>query len=289
MAQENPNCSNKLNEKDSGKIDEKSHEFLRKLYYFIGNYEGQLPNLRDIFRPEAVEWLLTESVKSDTLVPRPLVNFVVNTGYKDEPDVGEDAKPSMRRTTPIHHATRKNRGYLTPDLFKIYDRCDVNYTDEDGLTHFHVVCEYGCDDIVEKFLEHGVDPNFLEQGTDYSPLHLALINDSEQVFKLLLRSGADPNLANAEGCTPLHMICRNKHYDEYAIWLFEMSHEKYHPINVGAVDKSGDTPLHLAVAEGHCKAIEFLLKAGRNRRGRIDSTACYLQQRQIRQQCRRVP
>ncbi|CAB0042013.1 unnamed protein product [Trichogramma brassicae] len=260
--QKNQNCSKQLNEKVDRDIDEKSHEFLRQLYSFICNYKGQLPNLRDIFRPEAIEWLLTESIKSKRMDPDPLVHFVINSGYKDEPVIGEGGKPSSRRTTPIHHASRISyENYIIPDLFKIYDRYDVNYTDEDDYTHFHIACENDCDDVVEKFLEHGVDPNCLEQPTGESPLHLALLNNSEQVFKLLLRSGADPNLANAEGSTPLHMICRNEYYDRYAILLFEISQEKYHPIQVGAVDESGDTPLHLAVAECY-KVIESLLRRG---------------------------
>ncbi|KAL7296050.1 hypothetical protein TKK_0010604 [Trichogramma kaykai] len=156
---------------------------------------------------------------------------MINAGYKDEPDVGEDGKPKSRRTTAIHRAAKDHKNYIVPDLFKVYDKRDVDYADEDGLTHFHIACQNDCEDVVKKFLEHGVDPNCLKPKTRESPLHLALIYDRRRVFELLLRSGADPNLANAKGSTPLH-------------------------------DESGKTPLHLAVAEGHCHVIEALLRRG---------------------------
>ncbi|KAL7295211.1 hypothetical protein TKK_0011517 [Trichogramma kaykai] len=34
-----------------------------------------------------------------------------------------------------------------------------------GCTHFHVACEYGLEDVVQKFLELGQDPNLLVQKT----------------------------------------------------------------------------------------------------------------------------
>ncbi|XP_014229564.1 uncharacterized protein LOC106654285 [Trichogramma pretiosum] len=225
MSQENPNSSDQLNEKINREIDEKSHEFLRRLYFFICDYEGQLPNLGDIFRPEAIEWLLVESVECKTMDPRPLVDFVVNTGYKDE--------------------------------------FDVNYTNDNGLTHFHIACESDCDDVVQKFLDHGVDFNCLEQfGTKESPLHVALIYGSERVIELLLRSGADPNIANAKGWTFLHQICQGKFYNNYATLLFDLTHEKYRPIQVNGADESGKTPLHIALAKGFEEIIESLLSRG---------------------------
>ncbi|KAL7305598.1 hypothetical protein TKK_0002328 [Trichogramma kaykai] len=65
MADDNQNCSSTLKsmheEVAYQKIEEKNHEFLRKLYPFIRDYQGHLPNLKDIFQPGAIDWLLTES------------------------------------------------------------------------------------------------------------------------------------------------------------------------------------------------------------------------------------
>ncbi|KAL7292084.1 hypothetical protein TKK_0014359 [Trichogramma kaykai] len=199
-----------MREEFDWEIEEERVHFLRRLDPLIQCWKGQLPNFRDIFRPEEIDWLLSESTKNvtsgyDETPGERFISFVARSGYKDEPDVDEDGKPLLRRNTPIHEAF----GYrhMIYELFKIYDRFDANYIEESGLTHFHVVCMSGCYDIVEKFLELGQDPNILVPKIDYSPLHYAITFKHEKVVALLLRNAADPNLANYNGMTPLHLIC----------------------------------------------------------------------------------
>uniref|UniRef100_A0ABD2VR85 Uncharacterized protein n=1 Tax=Trichogramma kaykai TaxID=54128 RepID=A0ABD2VR85_9HYME len=81
----------------------------------------------------------------------------------------------------------------------------MNYTDEFGLSHFHVACMTGCKDLVAKFLELGrADPNCRGYATGDSPLHLALLHGRDEVTDLLIRSGADPHSTNENGLTPAH-------------------------------------------------------------------------------------
>ncbi|CAB0028445.1 unnamed protein product [Trichogramma brassicae] len=233
-------------------IESDRRQQLDQLYPLVKDWQGQLPNLRDVFRPEEIERILIEVVKphESELKPDPIIKFVIKTGYKDQPDVDEEGKPSPRRTTPLHYAFRRwlsDGNTVVGDLFKIYDRFDVNYTDEFGCTHFHVACKFNFVDIVEKFLEFGQDPNTpncLPRESDADsvdpPLHLTLKCNHKKVVELLLKSGADPNLANKGGSTALHIVS----FDLVEM-LFELSNEKYRPIQVNAQDERGRTPLHL--------------------------------------------
>ncbi|CAB0028441.1 unnamed protein product [Trichogramma brassicae] len=186
------------------------------------------------------------------------------TGYRDEPNVDEDGKPKLRRTTAVHHAARHSCSHVVSKLFKIYDRFDANYIDKSGLTHFHVACMYGCEDVVKKFLELGQDPNCLVSETGNSPLHLAVKNQHKIVVELLLRSAADPNLANKDGSTPLHVICSEDVGDELAELFFDINDEKNQVMQVDAQDKEGNTPLHLAMTYSQEKLVELLLRHGAN-------------------------
>ncbi|KAL7304326.1 hypothetical protein TKK_0003126 [Trichogramma kaykai] len=165
-------------------VEEARHEISRDFFsIIIGGWWGQLPNLGEIFRREEMDSFIVEYLSSftdyDTVALNCLlIEFLIRAGYKDEPELDRDGKPILLRITPVHFAAKAqcqmNYPDLFDDLFKIYARYDANFTDESGLSHFHVACEYGCRDVVQKFLEIGQDPNVIWRETDDSPLHLIL-------------------------------------------------------------------------------------------------------------------
>ncbi|CAB0027777.1 unnamed protein product [Trichogramma brassicae] len=174
-------------------------QFRRQLNPLIKNWKGQLPNLRDIFGIKEIDWLLAEAVKSDDnrTKSKPLINFVIRAGYKDEPKIDRYGKPLPRRTTAVHHAFGQRTFYyggLIRKLFKIYNVFDVDYIDEFGLTHFHVACKHGLNDIVEKFLERGLNPNCVVPETGDSPLHL-ILNYRAKKIRCTPRLPAPPRLS----------------------------------------------------------------------------------------------
>ncbi|KAL7293471.1 hypothetical protein TKK_0013229 [Trichogramma kaykai] len=259
-----------LREKVNWVVDEERREFLRQLQPIIKNWIDGLPDLRDIFRGEEIDWLLSESVKNENQNSSelvhfkgvPFVNFVIATGYKDEPDVDKDGNPILHRTTAVHIADKCTYPGVVRNVFEIYDRFDINYTDEFGLTHFHAACKSGCIEVAEKFLELGQDPNLLVPETDDSPLHLALANGRNLVVQLLLRNGADPNLTNAKGHTPLHLICKQEYLNDCSELFFEIIDEQHQTVQVNARDNLGRTPLEWAVANLLPNVIDVLLDHG---------------------------
>ncbi|CAB0042776.1 unnamed protein product [Trichogramma brassicae] len=238
----------------------------------IENWQGPLPDLRDILRKKAIDRLLVESLhflepavqlcgRTDTGV----IDFVIRTGYRDEPDLDENRLPLLRRTTALHVVGRRpGHNYRVVDkLFKIYSSYGANYVDEDGLTHFHVACKSGCDDVVREFLAAGQDPNCLVASTGESPLHLALRLGNRPIVEALLLHGADPNLADADGIAPLHVCAREHCVTDLALLLFELSNDEYQPVRVDAPDGRGNTPLHYAVENrAQRRMMRLLLRAG---------------------------
>uniref|UniRef100_A0ABD2W1A7 Uncharacterized protein n=1 Tax=Trichogramma kaykai TaxID=54128 RepID=A0ABD2W1A7_9HYME len=251
-------------EETDWEIEEERVRLVRRVDELLAEWRGRLPNLLSIFRTDEIERLLSEAVKNGS--NRQEIRFVAlvaNSGYTDKPRFDEDDNPSKRRTTPLHRVIAREAKhkykYIVPNLFRIYDRFDVNYTDDSGYTHFHVACACGCVDVVEKFLELGQDPNC--PGYVDSPLSLALANDHEATAESLLRSGADPHSADADGSTPLHLICQGDSC-LLAKVMFELDSVKYRPVQIDVRDKFGNTPLHLALRHGHKKLAAFLLRKG---------------------------
>ncbi|CAB0038613.1 unnamed protein product [Trichogramma brassicae] len=253
-----------IREKINWEIEDDRRKLLRYYSFIIKNWDGVLPSLRAIFRPEEIEWLLAEDMKNKNVCCRDsFSDFVIRSGYKDEPDVDADGKLSSRRTTPLHRAAIEKKFYFVHELFKIFDRFDVNYANESGLTHFHVACEYGLEDIVDKFLEHEHDLNCIEEETGNTALHLALAHGHKKIAESLLRSGADPNLANAEGSTALHVVCRRHGRDDLVeIFFANNNDDGQKSLLVDARDKKGRTPLQLAVANLLPNTVDTLLDHG---------------------------
>jgi uncharacterized protein len=75
-----------------------------------------------------------------------------------------------------------------------------------GLTALHFAARQGSARSVEALVEHGAAINALSPGDRVSPLLIASVNGQFDIAKYLLAHGADPNLANAGGVTPLYAV-----------------------------------------------------------------------------------
>ncbi|KAL7307098.1 hypothetical protein TKK_0000831 [Trichogramma kaykai] len=129
-----------------------------------------------------------------------------------------------------------------------------NAPDANGFTPLHIVCQKKCDDDYVRMCNRDELPN------------VALYRNHHNVIKSMLRRGADPTVANAEGLTPLHFICKGYGDNlKLAKTLFKLADERYGPILVDARDDKGETPLHLALREDNRRLVQWLLRRGANR------------------------
>uniref|UniRef100_A0ABD2VUD6 Uncharacterized protein n=1 Tax=Trichogramma kaykai TaxID=54128 RepID=A0ABD2VUD6_9HYME len=253
-------------------IPDERRTLLWRLDLLIKEWTSRLPNLLDVLRSEEIEVLLMDSMTyftEQSPMQERFVTFVARSGYKDQPQDGEDGKPAPGRTTPLHQVLRQRmKRRVAFALFKIYNRFDVNFIDHsDDSTHLHVACAAGCVDAVKKFLELGHNPNCLMRNEN-SPLNLALRYEHHKVAKLLLRNGADPNFSGARRYTPLHTICTRGNNDDelLAEIFFDVCDELHFTVRVNTQDIHGRTALHSALSmnSDNRKLVELLLRKGAN-------------------------
>lgn len=89
---------------------------------------------------------------------------------------------------------------------------------------------------VRRSLEAGTDPNQLIPGEGGYPLHFA-VNSSIEIIQMLIEYGADVNVKDVKGRTPLHIVAASKPSIEKMELLIDNG------AGVNAVDNEGKTPL----------------------------------------------
>ena len=116
---------------------------------------------------------------------------------------------------------------------------------------------YGVYETAESLLKLGANPN-IQNRLGQTPLHQASENNQISFTKLLIYYKANPNIQQNDGDTPLHIAC-NKGYLEI-VKILLLAHANPNIPNF----LLGRTPLHSACLIGNIKIIESLLEFSAN-------------------------
>lgn len=128
--------------------------------------------------------------------------------------------------------------------------------------------------VVEKVLKSGVNPNsypndweneMMEE--DMAPINIAASDGRDDIVRLLLDHGADPNLGDGFFANPLAAAAEEDHIETMRLL---MSH--------GATvndDKDGSGALWRAAVDGKVRAVNLLLDSGANPNTRGAGTTLY--------------
>jgi ankyrin repeat protein len=152
---------------------------------------------------------------------------------------------------PLHAAVIAGRYDAVVEL--IAQGTEVNRTNELGRAALHYAFRKGETAIAAVLLDHGADPN-LQDRSGNTPMHLFAMYDAA-IKDELVAAGANVNVRNQMGWTPLHYASIAGDID-YAEFLIE------HGAKVDAVTDDGSTALHIASAWGKTELCKLLLVAG---------------------------
>ncbi|CAB0029458.1 unnamed protein product [Trichogramma brassicae] len=195
-------------------------DFIRRFnHLFSLDWENQLLTIKEYLDTQKIHWFLIEALhfhdkKNENYPGERIIELLYKTGLRYEPEIDADRRSMLH--SPIHYVARlhtdacgTNWSRTVSDLFiVVYNRYNLNYVDETGMTHFHVACIYGCVAVVRKFLEAGQHPDCKPFEADTCsvdpPIHLALKYEHYELVELLLLKGADPNALDTLGQSLLY-------------------------------------------------------------------------------------
>ncbi|CAB0033972.1 unnamed protein product [Trichogramma brassicae] len=218
--------------------------------------KGADPSLTNATGWNALHFACRRKADADT-VAKLLFDFCDESDRPLEVDPRDDAN-----NTPLHLAA-KSACTGVEEVFRVLlDRgADPNARDQENKTPLHIVSER--DDIGDYF---GV----FAQAVPAAPGEVARVyatsdDNVKALIDVLLRKGAEPNAADAEGSTALHHIARRTRDEGLAARFFAINDELGQRVEVDCQDNQGDTPLHLVLRcfHGEVNALpELLLRRG---------------------------
>ncbi|KAK7464566.1 hypothetical protein BaRGS_00037876 [Batillaria attramentaria] len=119
---------------------------------------------------------------------------------------------------------------------------------------FWDACGFGRTHLVKKFIEEGIDINWVSFTHDCCPIHVAS-QGKPDVVKLLIEAKCDVNVQDSRGMTALHHAAMKGELD-----ILQMLIEAGCELNTQ--DKNGWTALHNAAYWAHLPIVERLITSG---------------------------
>ena len=128
---------------------------------------------------------------------------------------------------------------------------------KDFLPNIFQACKEGRITTVQWLIEKlNLDPNKADSD-EKTPLHIACEYGHLPIVAFLISKGSNLEAKFEYGKTPLHIACENDHLP---IVEYLLSRGAY----IEAKDLDGKTPLHFACMQGHLQIVDYLISAGAN-------------------------
>eukprot|EP00792_Barthelona_sp_PAP020_P005305 TRINITY_DN2594_c0_g1_i1.p1 TRINITY_DN2594_c0_g1~~TRINITY_DN2594_c0_g1_i1.p1 ORF type:complete len:676 (+),score=181.11 TRINITY_DN2594_c0_g1_i1:32-2029(+) len=152
-----------------------------------------------------------------------------------------------------YFSTRQN--LLLNEIMKKLSFISINLPESNGYNKLGTAIIHNTD-FIRLYINNGADINCCEAGPgNATPLHIAVSNSQFYALEILLEAGANPNVQDLEGNTPLLLSCIHGKSD-YVKYLL-----KYHA-DIHIVNKGGFNALFAACEHGYWDIVDLLLNKG---------------------------
>ncbi|KAI1722541.1 ankyrin repeats (3 copies) domain-containing protein [Ditylenchus destructor] len=197
------------------------------------------------------------SIRARTRDGSTLLHIAASTGHADT------ALAFLKRGVPLYMPNKKGAlglhsaaaaGHNEVVKMLISRGTKVDIPTKDNCTALHVAVQSGQASVVETLLGYGANVHVRGGQIGETALHVAALSKSDiECAQMLLKSGAQPNVKQSDGQTPLHIASRSGNVDMIRLMLSEGADPQIKANN-------GETPLHVAAKNCHFGVVELILQ-----------------------------
>ncbi|GEM69046.1 hypothetical protein SMI01S_26520 [Sphingobacterium mizutaii NBRC 14946 = DSM 11724] len=155
------------------------------------------------------------------------------------------------KSITIHEACAA--GLTEQVQFMVDQKPDViNELSSHGFYPLGIASHFGKEDIVRILLRNGANPNSSSQnGYQVFPIHSALSNGQNTIAKMLIEAGAEVNVLQSSRISPLHLAAQQGNIDMIIVLL-------EHGANIAIRNDFGQTASDMAAEKGFPEIAEIL-------------------------------
>lgn len=167
-------------------------------------------------------------------------------------------------------------------------KADIRGLEGSGFTPLHLCLQVGgSTELVEELLKAGADVN-ISNDNGITPLFRAVNDGSEEIFRLLLPANPDFTTTDPDRNTLIHAAVRGKNDNILSTLLEKVQvHQKLDSdqsqVGVHTTNKAGETPLHVAAERGCVPLAKTLLMHGANIEARDNASVIPLVEAMLRE------
>jgi ankyrin repeat protein len=122
----------------------------------------------------------------------------------------------------------------------------------DFQIEFINACSNGDITVVNNYIYHELDIDYVENITGNSGLHFACKNNHVDIAKLLLSKKSSIDLFNNDRFSPLHYACQEGHLNIVELLIFNNG-------TINLLDSYNRTPFYIACKKGHLQIASLML------------------------------
>jgi ankyrin repeat protein len=225
----------------------------------IENSEWSNPEILEKIQITANQWMendLNGTNMQNLLNLQKFLPFVCQLGkieiVKTWMDLGLDANlPGIFGYYPMNLCSKRD----IIEYLENEKNADMSLKREDKVSGFKYSCLFGYVEIVQYWLEKGVDVDDVDDQMKVTPLYISCGEGYLEVAILLVSYGADIEKSSMDGTNPLCAATNGNHLNVVKFLI-----ENGAIVNHRAL--SGWTPLHLSSFHGNVEILKFLLSQG---------------------------